>query len=446
MANLIFPRVAVFWANQNLTTFTGGQFNDEPLVYDVSVDISRSGGNPTGSFKWNPTGAAFTIYEQLLTQAINQIITIRFYYEGAKQINFDFIWAGERVVYGNDQTVTIILKSELDGLINTDIRSTTQTSAEKPTAYKSGVQRLQKQYGLDGFPKLVRTTKIAEQDLNKATFESLYRESETFGSGLSNLVEANGNFVYANNHDGANLVVFTPFSREKGKYDAAFEDVLEPTNAQKKFDPAVRYGYLLGPGIVDSFERTLEWQPPQRAKGADARKQQLVTNPNPAPGAQNNPNNTGVNTATGNRQQAAQQAAPGGTRSARPNNGIRNAKNVDGPAKQLLLQKEQQCKLNANIFVCPALMGIKPNDIVYIPSLKEGATYVEDWIVENVNYQQTSGGIEVSIGATRLFAREGLMNPTAGAKFQKRAATLNQPGRAGLEAWRGYAWDLPYGK
>lgn len=443
MANLIFPRVAVFWANQNLTTFTGGQFYNESLVYDVSVDLTRSGSNPTGSFKWNPVGAAFDIYQQLLQQAINQIITIRFYYEGAKQIDFDFIWAGEKVVYGNEQTVTIILKSELDGLINTDIRTTTQTNDEKPASYMSGVQRLQKQFGLQKFPKLVRATTVANQDLNKATFETLYREAETFGSGLTNLVEANGNFVYANNHDGANLVVFTPFSRTD-KYKTPFEDVVEPTNTQKKFDPAIRYGYLLGPGIVDSFERTLEWQPPQRGKGSDARKQQLVTAANPAPGPQNNSNNTGQNTASGNTQQQNQQGAPGGTRSARPNNGIRNAKNPEGPDKQLLLQKESQCKLNANIFVCPALMGIKPNDILYIPSLKQGATYIEDWIVENVSYQQTSGGVEVSIGATRIFAREGLMNPEAGSKFQKKAASLNQEGRAGLTAWQKYAWDLPY--
>jgi hypothetical protein len=238
--------------------------------------------------------------------------------------------------------------------------------------------------------------------------------------------------------------VFTPFSRVKDKYESAYEAVLEPTNAQKKFDPAIRYGYLLGPGIVDSFERTLEWQPPQRGKGSDARKQQLVTTPNPAPGPQNKPDNTGQNTASGNAQQQLQQGAPGGTRSARPNNGIRNAKNPDGPDKQLLLQKESQCKLNANIFVCPALMGIKPNDILYVPSLKQGATYIEDWIVENVSYQQTSGGVEVSIGATRIFAREGLMNPDAGVKFQKKAASLNQEGRAGIEAWRKYAWDLPY--
>jgi hypothetical protein len=445
MANLIFPRVSVFWNGENLTTYTGGVFTDEPLVYDVNVDLSWNNSNPTGSFKWNPSGAAFDIYQEILTRAINEVITIRFYYEGGKQIDFDFIWAGEKVVYGNDMTVTIVLKTELDGLINTDIRSTTQTNNEQPISYKSGVERLQKQFGLEKFTRLVRTTEVANKDLSKATFETLYRESETFGSGLSNLVEANGNYVFANNIDGPNLVIFTPFSRSS-KYKSPPEDVLEPDNTQPFFDPAVRFGYLLGPGIVDNYERSLEWQPPQRSKSGSARRQQLVTDVKPAPGPQNDPDKNNTNVNSGNRQQASQKGAPGGSRSARPNNGIRNLKNEEGPDKQLLLQREQQCKLNAKVFLCPAFVGIKPNDILYVPSLKEGATYVEDWIVENIGYEQTAGGVEVSIAATRVFGKEGLMNPTAGAKFQEKAATLNQEGRAGLEAWRAYAWDLPFNK
>ena len=93
----------------------------------------------------------------------------------------------------------------------------------------------------------------------------------------------------------------------------------------------------------------------------------------------------------------------------------------------------------------PFIVGIKPNDILYVPSLVEGAKYMEDWIVDSVTYHQTDGGVSVSVGASRVFGKGGLMHSgsNGGEKFRKIAASLNKPGQAGLEAWRQYAWNLP---
>lgn len=431
-ARLIIPRVSVSWGNQNLTAFTGGSFRSEPLVYDVSVDMSMDNNTPTASMKWNPSGAAFAIYEQLLSSSVNSLITIKFYYEGGKAISFEFVWAGHQEVYGNDNTVTVKMRSELDGLINTDVRNTTQVYEEnKGTTYMAALSKYDQLYGVKG---LVRTNKKAAVDLQKAKLENAYRETETYGSAVANLVKQNGNFVFANSIGKANLSVFPPFSwrPEPG-------DVIEPSIAQTVFDPTQRYGYLLGPGIIDTVERTLEWTPPQQNTDNNALKQPLPTTNKPQPGVKDDQQNQ----QTGQQQQQMP-GAVSGPKNAEPNRGIRNTQNQEGPTKQILLQKEGQSKLSANIFACPAILGIKPCDVVYLPSLKAGAPYIEDWIVESVSYQQTEGGVEVSIGGTRIFTQEGLMNAAAGEKFRAKAASLNIEGRPGLEAWRKYAWNLPY--
>lgn len=427
-SQLIFPRVAVFWGNTNISLYSGGNLDGEPLVYDVSVDLGLNNNNPTGSFKWNPSGAAFDIYEEFVTQRVNEFIEVRFYYEGGKQINFQFVWAGQSIIYGNDMTITVKLRSQLDGLVNADIRSTTQ-NYDQAASYNDALNRYLKQYGLEKYPKLVCLNEKASQDLTKATIENAYRESETFVSAITNLVQQNGNLIFPNNvNNDVSIAVFPPFS-----WDKRAEAVQETTIDQSTFDPCVRYGYLLGPGIINSIERTLEWSPPQVSKEGGKAKQQI-------PQSRRNANGQNLNTERANQQIGQQQGAVQGTSTARPNPGIRNANNPDGPVKQRLLQQESQSKLSANVFMCPHLVGIKPGDIVYIPSLKENVPYIEDWIVESVNYQQSNGGVDVSISGTRPFTTVGLINPAAGEKFKVLALTLNKPGRAGLTAWQEFAW------
>jgi len=435
MANLIVPRVIVYWGGVDLTLYNGEGFQNEPMIYEVEVSLALTNSNPTASFKWNPSGAAYKVYEKFLNDNINDIISIIFYYEGGRSINFEFVWGGHDINYGNNMDVSVKLRTQLDGLINADIRNVTQ-APDKPAAYLNAVETLKKQYGLEQFKDLVRYSNITSKDMTKSQVQNYYRESETFGSAVSNLVQQNGNLVFANNIKTANLAVIAPFTWEAENN----QPVYTPGPTDKDPDPTKRYGYLLGPGIINEISRSAQWAPPQSNNLNRALKQR-----NPTGVRQNRFQNL-------SRQQLLyQQAAKrkGAVRSAssgKLNPGVRNARNPDGPTKQTLLQQESQCRLQTNVFMHPFLVGVKPSDILYVPSLMEGAKYIEDWIVDAVTYHQTDGGVQVSLSASRVFAKGGLMSPgeDAGAKFQKLAATLNLPGKAGLEAWRRYAWNLPF--
>ena len=433
MASLIIPRVIVYWGGVNLSLYTGDGLVNEPLVYEVTVGLAMTNSNPTASFKWNQSGVAFKVYERFLDKNINDLIHIVFYYEGGRSIDFEFVWGGHEIKYGNNMDVSVTLRTQLDGLINADIRNVTQ-APDKPAAYLNAVDTLKKQYGLDKFKDLVRYTDLTKQDMTKAKIQTYYRESETFGSSVSNLVQQNGNTVFANNIKTANLTVISPFlwaAQNK-------QPVYTPGPTDKDPDPTKRYGYLLGPGIINEISRSAQWTAPQQNNRNRALKQLTPTG---------RPKRNSVNRNETIADAAAQRT--GATRSAssaKLNPGVRNAQNPDGPTKQMMIQQEAQCKLQANVFMHPFIVGIKPSDILYVPSLSEGAKYIEDWIVDTVTYHQTDGGISLSLSATRVFAKGGLMNPgeEAGGKFQKLAASLNKPGNAGLEAWRRYAWNLPY--
>jgi hypothetical protein len=92
--------------------------------------------------------------------------------------------------------------------------------------------------------------------------------------------------------------------------------------------------------------------------------------------------------------------------------------------------------------MCPLLVGIKPGDVVYVPSLT--GKYIEDWIVQNVGYDQSNGAVTINISGTRTLGLGTPMNPTAAKKILDFAKQFGLVGeKASLENWDKYAWSLP---
>jgi hypothetical protein len=110
--------------------------------------------------------------------------------------------------------------------------------------------------------------------------------------------------------------------------------------------------------------------------------------------------------------------------------------------RQNALNDEKGSELSMDTLMCPLLVGIKPYDILYVPSLT--GDFVEDWIVQSVGYSQNNGQVNVNIRATRVLGLGTPMNVKAAEEFTKFAKSqgLIGPG-ATLDAWDAYAWPLP---
>lgn len=408
----------------------GGQ-EGQPLVYDISVDLQDTGNSPTGSFNWNPTGPAMAVYEKFIGDAnkMKEQITIRYFYANGKSIAFVFVWSGQEISYGVDMTISVKLRSELDGVINAGLRSYAQ-AYDKPADAQSAISKLEKQFGVDKY-KLVKYTTQAEKDLKKAKVENAYASDIVFASALSNMIKANGNIPFASNIGQASVVLFTPYTWEQ--QPTVINAVDGPV--QQNPDPTKRYGYLLGPAIIETIRRSTEWQPPQQTNVnspvsspiPSSRKKE--TNQNPETTPQTNEEDT----------EKEKTSSPTNTSNGRSSPTMRMTNNADGPKKQELLNKEKQSKLSADLLMCPVLTGIKPHDIVFIPSLS--GNYIEDWVVESVSYTQSNGSVRVSLQATRPYGLGNAMQEKVAKEFQTFAEGAGLVGSsATLEAWTAYAW------
>jgi hypothetical protein len=115
-------------------------------------------------------------------------------------------------------------------------------------------------------------------------------------------------------------------------------------------------------------------------------------------------------------------------------NGIQYSENPNGPQKQRLLNDEEGVKMNATIFMCPAVTGIKPEDIIFVPSLK--GDVIEDYKVSSVTYAQSGGVVSVSVQGSRTYSLSQPMYPEASEPFLEKAKTLKT-----LKAWENFAWQ-----
>ena len=442
--DLILPRVRVTWGDINLSAYNGkGPFpQGAPLVYNVNFDLTSQTQGPTAQMKWDPTGPGFAEYEKFISseEYMKSRIYVEFFYNRGKRIRLPFVWSGQSIMYGNDMAVTVMMVSELAGMINSNIRNATQAFDEKKGAsYLDSINRGIQQFSVNG--NLVRYNSVAKRDLEKAKLVTNYSGSgdKTFGSFISSTVQQNGNVAFPNNIEEPNVSIFPPFSwgADKDKPQDVKNGATEiPVDTSPK--PEVRYGYIIGPSIINSLERKSEWISPQQdtqnKPGAqtiarDAETGRFVSQ-KPATAQQNQSNLTAKPT-----------TAVVGTANARANPGIRNKDNPDGPKKQELLQQEGTASLSFQTLMMPVLVGIKPFDILYVPSLK--GDYIEDWIVESVSYDQNDGNVTINVQAKRIQGLGTPMDPKTAEVFKKYATEQGLIGpNATLEAWEKYAWTL----
>lgn len=452
---LILPRARVFWGDVNLTAYDGPSkgapevfLTDAekggPIVFDVRAELSSEGEGPTAEMKWDPTGAGLAAYEWFVSQPkyLQGKFSVEFFYPGGKRIVMFFKWSGQTINYGNDMTITVKLQSELAGLVNANQRSTAQAYDEKEGAdATTAYSKLTKQYGLSGYPDILSYNKYAREQAKKVKLIASYGIDQTYGSSVANLAKQSGHMAYPNAVGVTGIIIMPPYSyKGKGEEDQEVLDAFTDIGAGGQPDPKIRYGYLLGPAIINNVSRQYEWKPPQQENSKTPGTQ---TRPRDAQGRYRTL--TAAERAQKDEETAgARTSSPIGVSGGRANPGVQNKDNPEGPDRQIALNEEKSAQLTFDTLMCPVITGIKPHDIVFIPSLK--GEFIEDWIVQSVGYSQSNGKVNVSVKATRIFGLDSAMNKTAAEKFKKLATKLRLVGsEANLDAWDAYAWSLPKG-
>lgn len=439
MANLIQPRVRVTWGDINLSKYNGPDFGfpkDEPVVYDVESDLTSENEGPGATMKWNPTGPAMAVYQYMLENYMNRAIVIEFFFSGGKKMPLIYMWSGQSINYGNDMSITVKMISELAGKVNGNIRSTAQAYDEKKGADPFVVlNKATKQYGVE--ESIYKYNKGTVNYWKKAKLLNMYGNDWTLGNNAAQIAKQMGDTATGINIGETSIVFFPPFSYKKTEPNVV---LIATTTFPDPIDVRERYGFLLGPSIFDSIKREVEWKPPQQDNKNNPGTQTFARKRDPVTGqfVSTKPSTPEVNV----RATATPTSSPLGTTNNRANLAIQNKFNPEGPTRGNSINDEKVAKLSFETLMCPLLCGIKPHDILYVPNFK--GDFIEDWIVNTVNYSQSNGKVTVAIEASRVYGQGTPMNKPEADKFLAYARQINLVGpNATLEAWDEYAWRLP---
>jgi hypothetical protein len=428
---LVNPQVQVKWGDLNLSAQNlGGEV--QTVVFNVKVDLPGTSW-PTGSFSWNPTEPAYKIYEDCVLNKQDDDILIRFYYVNGPAIIFKFQYNGSNIVYGTEMSVETLLTTR-EGPKSSGVRASAMKdytqgkfNSKGQDLYKS-TQDIEKAFGKP-VPLLWQET--AKTEAQKIFLASWQYKDQTYGAEILNMATQAGMKIATTNiaTDGQ-AAIFTPFTKEGQE---SKDTVQFPPGAGGQIKSEQRYGYIIGPGIITSFQRTMEY--PSQTKGQDA-----VTQPTGTPNKGKPPNSAGSQDLKAKEDQAEAQKEAEKKSVANPSSPTvvkqnKYTKNDVGPENQQLMQQEEGIKFQAQMFMCPSLVGIKPQDIIYIPSLRVGDSVMEDYKVQSVSYAQDGAVVGVSVQATRSPGLNKPMNEAAAKKFIQKADSLKT-----TEDWANFAW------
>ena len=198
--------------------------------------------------------------------------------------------------------------------------------------------------------------------------------------------------------------------------------------------PGERCVYVIGPGLMTNITRSQTFN-----VGSDSTKNAAsATSPivsQTAAVSVSQPQTAAPQTITVESTNKA-----GGT-SGQANPGSGNtgstAAGKDGQEAALALAKMITTTVNFSVMMVPYMVGIKPRDLIAIPSLKGPGDYIEDWEVKTVSYEQdTTGGVTIAITGERPYTgEEQLLDEATVSQVKSTVAGLVTP-----DAWAQFYW------
>ena len=218
-------------------------------------------------------------------------------------------------------------------------------------------------------------------------------------------------------------------------YPAAKPGELEEDKPQSPGSSPVsakRTVHILGPGLMENIKRSQQYSSPQQADttGGTSNKETAATETE-AKGSQ----------AGGPSKAAAESSNKAGTTGPANKPKARTATAEQGEADKekarLAMGQKLAVTMNADFIMVPQIVGMKPGDIVAIPSIKGPADYIEDFEVTEISYtQEDTGFIRMSIKAERPYlGKQNMLDAGSVATVQARCQSLTH-----ADAWNQFYW------
>ena len=422
-SQLIQPRMLVQWGDLELTIDVDRP-DFSPLI-SASMSFQDSEAYPTCTLDFSGDTIGYEAYRKCISEENrDKPIVISLGYPRGSWFSAQFYYAGASLGSGNSWEISISGSSKTKDLLS---------------AFKTNVSL---ETTLEQLPKKIQeTVAAAGSDAKQVAteFSPLAREvaSQTKLNGVIGTGQSPATMVYNQlrnqglemdltataNPTNPRAQVYAPALANAQKGEGQPKDAALATQISLGDES---YGFLLGPGLLRDMNRSISWGP-DSGQGANTTPANLMLPVGAEPRDTTNPESPAVKP-TAPAGWDAPSTAYTVTEESNPSLGL-----------DLKKLKEIQDKFtcSGSFFMVPAVVGIKPRDFLFLPSLRND--YLEDWFLDSVSYNFGADGCQISFSGYRL-----ALDPS---RKMVDTATYNEflkklKGMVKVEDWENYYWRV----
>lgn len=431
---LLQPFTKVMWGSQDLTPYEHNGIT-EILAQNVSFALEEGEHAPQCTFDMVASAAGMELFAKLKKDSIDEVIMVEIGYPNGSSFKQQFKYSGLSYTTGMNPKLEITATSILKGPW-TDNKVSFTMSEELPLS--DYPQFLQEKAGEGAKDLKFLFTPEAEEYATKTIIKTNVIDT-TPHQALTDMMREHGLDVKVSDSsfDGTVIIDYPP-----NKDGTLEEENVKLADGKSKPEPTLRSVYIIGPGIMTNLKRTQSFtlgqtetkrsQSTTATTSTETEAKDVVSNAPAQQAAAESSNPAGITGPSDKPKSRSGTVKKGDDKKAK-----------EARAKQTSLGES---KIDFSLPMLPYIVGIKPRDIVVIPSLTGPGDYLEDWVVSSTNYSQsTTGNYDISISGNREYTGDGTMldAATEAAVFAK-CATLTTPARWNKMYWvQGPDNDLP---
>lgn len=400
MSTLLQPAVIVSWGAYPLTR----------LFYDASMVFNSKNEGHSATFSFEPSERGYDLYRKCTSKENREKpIVITMGYSNGNSITGEFQYTGVDMVTGTSQTITVKAHSYAIGKLNRYKLNKTYGDGTSELSLKDLLEKESRYRGV-----VLNTQEFTDRAVNHSTLSgettAEYVKRELFGLGYTVTLPTSPALA------GYDAKVDRPFTEGKVK-------LAEVTEVEGREE---RRAYFLSLELMNEFSKGVSYNPPTistdslGSSGSES-NQELVEEDEDV--EEIAPSSVEIDDEVTDSDDKVTSA-----------NKEKNVSSSDEKVDDDLTKdakEEITRQASTSFFLVPRVTGIKPQDFILVPSLKND--YLEDWEISSVTYTQSGTAISVDLQMTRWAKDEPIV---------KNYSELLTKSQSYSKDWLKYYWQL----
>ena len=426
---LLQPFCSIKWGDLNLTAYPGMSGELERIAQNVSLSYNKDQEAPSCDFEFTPTFDGFEVAgvirksPDLLTEIVE--VEMGYGHLPEPRLKSLFLFAAIDYTTGQDPKLKFTLVSAIKSAW-TENKINVTMEDEIPLSEYPGY--LQKKAGKGASLlkfKFVGQAAIDAPDI-MIQDNSVNQTPQVI---LAEMLKEHGMELRTGDTALDGTIVIGYYAGKEGE--------LEKDKPQLDGTPTagVRSIHILGPGLLENVSRSQKFSLGQSDKKGGAKNKATA-----ATETENKKSKRPKNISEESSGNSKPDVGTSGTSDkAKARSGTKKSAEQQKEAARLAIADELKLELTASFPMLPQVVGMKPGDILAIPSMKGPGDWVEDYEITEVQYKQGSTGeVMMSIkGSKPWVGTENMMDAASLAKVKARVKELDHP-----DKWNAYYWRI----